>query len=147
MGAQFPANPNRESMLNRRSRASDTTDMPRSIGSEATCPHGYRREVASADCPRCVERPPTEPPASRFDMTRWEATDTTLGPAAKLAITALIVLPMLTMAANLRHAAAQPEFAFVVVPLAALVIFAVRFLPDLWEPGGRRPRDGGRADD
>jgi hypothetical protein len=49
--------------------------------------HGYECEAARRDCPRCADRAVAVLPAvGRLRRTRWYATDTTLGPFAKVAI-------------------------------------------------------------
>jgi hypothetical protein len=102
----------------------------------AHCAHGYERLAARRDCPRCADREPVAiSVAPRFPVSRWDPTDTTLGPRWKVAITAAIVLPLLFMIWELHFAPGAPAMTFWVVPLAGLSIFAVQFLPELWAPG------------
>ena len=103
------------------------------------CPHGYSCEAARTDCPRCADRPIVVTVAPRpVQQTRWHATDTTLGPAWKVTITTALVVPLLLMIVQLRHASDSPVLAFLIVPIGGLGIFTAQFLPHLWEPGGLR---------
>jgi hypothetical protein len=102
----------------------------------ARCEHGYERIAARRDCPRCAERPSAAPRIEpRFPHTRWHATDTTLGPRWKVAITFVIVVVFLFMVYELHFASDDPLFTLWVVPLTAFTVFAVRVLPEVWTPG------------
>jgi hypothetical protein len=74
----------------------------------------------------------------RVPQTRWHKTDTTLGPVAKVTITVLVIVPILVMLNAIRFASDHPERAILIVPIGGLAVFAVQFLPVLWERGGRR---------
>jgi len=98
------------------------------------CEHGYDRAVARRDCPRCADRPVVPLPGGWWvDKTRWHATDTTLGPRTKVAITAAIVVPWILMAFELSFARESPALTFLVVPLAGLTLVAVRLLPAVFQ--------------
>jgi hypothetical protein len=77
-------------------------------------------------------------------QTRWHATDTTLGPRWKVSITAALLVPLLLMILQLRHASQDPRFAFLMVPIGGLGIFAAQFLPYVWEPGRLRTSNAAR---
>jgi hypothetical protein len=101
------------------------------------CDHGY---AALDDCPRCAPRaaPTVTPPRVERGATRWHATVTTLGPVAKLAITIPMLFVTLMLAIHLSEAGAHLEYAFAAVPLGAMLVLDVAFLPQLWEIGHRR---------
>jgi hypothetical protein len=108
------------------------------------CEHGYDRDLAHRDCPRCADRPVVPRAADWWrPQTRWHGTDTTLGPRTKVAITVGLIVPWLLMAYKVTLAGSQPVYAFLVVPLAGLTLVAVRLLPEVWEPGRLRPHDAG----
>ena len=110
------------------------------------CAHGSALEVARIDCPRCADRLVLAPdPRSRFPRTRWHATDTTLGPRWKVAITAALVLPLLLMILQIRNATHDPSYAFLMVPIGGLGLFTAQFLPYLWEPGRQRTPNRARS--
>jgi len=106
------------------------------------CEHGYARELAAAECPRCADRsnmtrviaPPRAP------QTRWHGSATTFGPLVKIAVTIALVLPPLLMGIALTYARSHPGNLFLVVPIAGFVMVDVQLLPALWEPGRRRDR-------
>jgi len=103
-----------------------------------TCEHGYEIEAARRDCARCADRPVVvKTPETRFPQTRWHATDTTLGPRIKVAITSALVVPLLFMLYALHSAYHRPILTVLIVPFSGLLIFTVQFLPELWAPGGR----------
>ena len=104
----------------------------RGVGvSVSGCVHGY---PTVSDCPRCAVRPsiPVRKVAAR---TRWHATQTTLGPAAKLTITCVLMLPVLVCLLGLSLAGRYLQNAFLVVPLWAFGIVAAVVLFHVWEPG------------
>src|SRR5262245_46806265 len=109
------------------------------------CEHGYQLDLAQRDCPRCADRPVMPRVEARLPQTRWHGTDTTLGPRLKTVITLALVVPLLIMTVELRHARHQPAYTFLVVPIAGLALFTAQFLPNLWEPG--RTRIDRSADD
>jgi hypothetical protein len=84
----------------------------------ACCPHGYAIAVARADCDHCGDQ---------------QAVETTLGLAAKAAITLALVIPPLLFVLALSVAYEHPENAFVAVPLGAFVVIDLHLLPALWD--------------
>ncbi len=70
--------------------------------------------------------------------TRWEATVTTLGPTAKIGITAALVIPILLCLLGLMSASYRLANVFLVVPLWALCVVAAVLLTHVWEPGQRQ---------
>ena len=102
-----------------------------------TCAHGYEGDAVRSDCPRCADRPHAVQVqgAPSCPQTRWRRTGTTLGPAAKVMITLVLVVPAVLMVNMVRLANTHLEYVFVIVPLTGLIILHVRFLPELWEPG------------
>ena len=110
-----------------------------------TCEHGYPIEVAWRECARCADRPVSGAPVeTRFPQTRWQGTDTTLGPKVKVAVTFVLVVPLLLMLDLLRFAHDRPVLTLLMIPVSGLVVFDVQFLPHLWAPG-RRPGDNVRT--
>jgi hypothetical protein len=71
------------------------------------------------------------------DGTRWHGTKTTLGPLAKLAITAVLTLPTLVCVLGLAVAHAHPANTFLAAPFGAFAILDVVLLPHVWERGRR----------
>ena len=55
----------------------------------------------------------------------------------KVAITLAVVVPLLFLIYEFRLAGVQPIFTVCVVPIAGLILFAVRLLPEVWEPRAR----------
>jgi hypothetical protein len=110
--------------------------MRRAPDPSTACEHGYALATSSSECPRCADRIivgcSAEP---RLPQTRWHKTETTLGPAAKVAITVVMFVPLLVMVNALRFASQHPERALLVVPIGGLAVFAVQFMPHLWERG------------
>ncbi len=104
------------------------------------CDHGYPREVAPSECPRCADRSNmtrvVAPP--RQLQTRWHASTTTFGPFVKVIVTIVLVVPPLLMAIALTYAHSHPGNVFLIVPIAGFVMVDVQLLPALWEPGRRR---------
>jgi hypothetical protein len=96
------------------------------------CAHGYG---SLDDCPRCRPRDVLVKDPARASVThsRWHGTTTTMPPAAKLACTAALVLPVLVCLLGLTQAQSHLANAFLVVPLAGLIILNVRLLPEIWE--------------
>src|SRR5262245_8439618 len=109
------------------------------------CEHGYEVDLAQRDCPRCADRPVMPRVEARLRHTPWHETGPTVGPRLKTVITLALVVPLLIMTVELRHATQQPAYTFLVVPIAGLALFAAQFLPNLWEPG--RTRIDRSADD
>jgi hypothetical protein len=69
------------------------------------------------------------------EPTRWRATATTLGPAAKIAITCALLFPVLVCTAGVVAAAHHVENSFLVVPLWMFSVIAAVVLPAVWERG------------
>jgi hypothetical protein len=110
--------------------------MRRAPDPTTACEHGYALAASSAECPRCADRLVVGcPPGPRLPQTRWHKTETTLGPAAKVAITVALFAPLLVMLNALRFASHHPERALLIVPIGGLAVFAVQFMPHLWERG------------
>jgi hypothetical protein len=106
------------------------------------CAHGYPVEQATRECPRCADRPIAFSRTVRPSQTRWHGTDTTLGPRWKVAITVALVAPLLVMIFAIRRAGANPEYAFLALPIGGLALFTARFLPHLWEAGQQSSPNG-----
>lgn len=98
------------------------------------CAHDY---ADANECPRCATRSVTTvmPARQLRPATRWRATATTLGPAAKIAITSALALPILVCLTGLAAAGGHVANAFLVVPLWALCLIAAVVLPAVWERG------------
>lgn len=64
-----------------------------------------------------------------------------MGPAAKIAATCAIVVPLVVCFLGLLAARTHPQNAFLIVPGTALAILAYRLLPEIWE-AARITRDG-----
>ena len=64
-------------------------------------------------------------------------TEITYGPLTKLAITTVLVVPIVCSLYALSHAWKQPLFAAFSVPLGCCGIMAFVLLPELWEKGRR----------
>ena len=102
----------------------------------ARCAHGY---PSLDDCPRCGARDVVvrDPARASVTETRWHSTATTMPPAAKIACTVALVLPLLACVLGLADAREHVANTFLVVPLAGLLILNVRLLPEIWERARR----------
>jgi hypothetical protein len=64
-----------------------------------TCDHGYGLEVAAPECPRCADRPHLAVlGAPRHLQTRWHRSTLSFGPAMKMAMSAMLLIPTLLFA-------------------------------------------------